>query len=196
MSFYIQDLGSNFHSLLGFQHGKGSSIKAIIPLSATFPLVIGLNFLFCNSIVKSKVSHTWIIFPQSWRSLPTKPVFERILTKGFCQYILNLMSKKKLVSFSLDWINGYFQSFIRLPPHDMNIFWPASLSKFLWRFWTEFSQSWNNLRKTLWSHENLRSLTDLSGANIGFHSNSRDWLFWVFMMSKINPLMNKSALFW
>ena len=32
--------------------------------------------------------------------------------------------------------------------------------------------------------------------SIGFHSNSRDWLFWVFMMSKINPLLNKSVLFW
>ena len=104
-------------------------------------------------------------------------------SKAFCQYILNLMSKKKLGSFN-DWINTYFQSFICLPPHDMhmNIFWPASLSKFLWRFRTEFSQSWNNLRKTLRSHENLWSLTDLSGANIGFHPNSRDWLFGVFMM--------------
>ena len=100
-------------------------------------------------------------------------------SKAFCQYILNLMSKKKLGSFN-DWINAYFQSFICLPPHDMNIFWPASLSKFPWHFWTEFSQSWNNLRKTLRSHENLWSLTDLSGANIGFHSNSGDWLFWVF----------------
>ena len=116
-------------------------------------------------------------------------------SKAFCQYILNLMSKKKLGSFN-DWITAYFQSFICLSPHDMNNLWPASLSKFPWRFWTEFSQSWNNLKKTLRSHENLWSLTDLSGANIGFHSNSRDWLFWVFMMSKINPLMNKSVLFW
>ena len=97
------------------------------------------------------------------------------------------MSKKKLGSFN-DWINAYFQSFICLLPHDMNIFWPPFLLKFPWRFWTEFSQSWNNLRKTLRSHENLWSLTDLSGANIGFHSNSRDWLFWVFMMSKINSV--------
>ena len=116
-------------------------------------------------------------------------------SKAFCQYMLDLLSKKKLGSFN-DWINAYFQSFIYLPPHDMNIFWPASLSKFPWCFWTEFSQFWNNLRKALRSHENLWSLTDLSGAKIGFHSNSRDWLFWVFMMSKINPLMNKSVLFW
>ena len=95
-------------------------------------------------------------------------------SKAFWQYILNLMSKKKLGSLN-GWINPYFQSFICLLPHDMNIFWPAFLSKFPWRFWTEFTQSWNNLRKTLRSHENLWSLTDLSGTNIGFHSNSRDW---------------------
>ena len=128
------------------------------------------------------------------RSLPTKPVFKRILTKAFCQYILNLMSKKKLGSFN-DWIYAYFQSFICLP-HDMNIFWPVSFVMFPWRCWTEFSQSRKDLRKTLRSHANIWSVTDLSGVNIGFYSNSRDWLFWMFMMSKINQLMNKSVLFW
>ena len=49
------------------------------------------------------------------RSLPTKPVFKRILTKAFCQYILNLMSKKKLGSFNDLIINTCFQSFICLP---------------------------------------------------------------------------------
>ena len=44
MSFFIQDLQLNFQSFLGFQHGSGSSIKATMPLSATLPLVIGLNF--------------------------------------------------------------------------------------------------------------------------------------------------------
>ena len=52
------------------------------------------------------------------------------------------------------------------------------------------------VKETLQSHEKLRSLIDLSGVNIGVHSNSRDWLFWMFMLSKINPLMNKSMLFW
>ena len=69
----------------------------------------------------------------------------------------------------------------------MKIFWPASFVKFPWHCWTEFSQSWKDLRKKLWSHENLPSLTDLSGPNIGFHSNSRDWLFGMFMISKIDP---------
>ena len=72
-------------------------------------------FLVSNSItVISKVSHTWIFFPWSWRSLPTKLVFERIVTRAFCQYILNPMSKKKLGSFN-NLINAYFQSFICLP---------------------------------------------------------------------------------
>ena len=116
-------------------------------------------------------------------------------SKALCQYILNLMSKKKLSSFN-DWINAYFQSFICSPRRNMNIFWPASRSKFPWHFWTQFRQSWNNLRKTLRSQENLCLLTDLGGANIGFHSNLRDWLFRVFMMSKISPLRNKRVLFW
>ena len=42
--FFVQDIQLNFHSFLGFQHGNGSSIKAIMPLSATLPLAIGLNF--------------------------------------------------------------------------------------------------------------------------------------------------------
>ena len=46
MSFFIQDLHLNFHSFLGFQHGSGSSVKAIMRLSATLPLAIGLK-CFC-----------------------------------------------------------------------------------------------------------------------------------------------------
>ena len=41
--FFIQDLHLNLHSFLGFQHGSGSSIKAIMPLSATLLLAIVLN---------------------------------------------------------------------------------------------------------------------------------------------------------
>ena len=40
---FIQDLHLNFHSFLGFRHGSGSSVKAIMPLSATLPLAIGLK---------------------------------------------------------------------------------------------------------------------------------------------------------
>ena len=65
MSFFIEDLHLHFIFFLGFQYGKGLSIKAIMPLSVILPLAIGLNFLVCNTIVISKVSHTWIIIPQS-----------------------------------------------------------------------------------------------------------------------------------
>ena len=68
-------------------------------------------------IVISKDNHTWIIVPWSYRSFPTKPVFERIVTRPFCQYILNRMSKKKLCSFN-NLINVYFQSFICLPRYE------------------------------------------------------------------------------
>ena len=68
-----------------------------------------------NIIVIPKVNLTWIIFPRSKRSLPTKPVFKRILIEAFCPYILNLMSKKKLGSFNPLITNTYFQSFICLP---------------------------------------------------------------------------------
>ena len=43
MSFFIQDLHLNFHSFLGFQHGSDSSVNAIMRLSATLPLAIGLK---------------------------------------------------------------------------------------------------------------------------------------------------------
>ena len=129
MSFFIQDLHLNFHSFLGFQHGSGRSVKAIMLLLS---LVIGWNVLVSNSIIViSKVNHTWIIFPQSQRSLPTKPIFERVLAKAFYQYILNLMSKKKLGSFN-DLIKVYFQpSYVC---HNVNIFWSASFLKFPWHF--------------------------------------------------------------
>ena len=72
-------------------------------------------FLVCNSIIIiSKVNHTWIIFPRFESFLPIKLVFERILTRAFCQYILNPISKKKLGNFN-DLINVYVQSFICLP---------------------------------------------------------------------------------
>ena len=145
-------------------------------LSATLPLAIGLNFFwFAMALLLYRRS---VILGLSFLD-PKHLCLPHQFSKPFCQYIFNLMSRFN------DWINAYFQSFLCLSPYHMNIFWSASLSKFPWRFWTEFSQSWNNLRKTLRSHENLWSLTDLSGGNIGIHSNSRDWLFWMFMMSKI-----------
>ena len=67
MSFFIQDLHLNFHSFLGFQHGSDSSVKAIMRLSATLPLAIGLKcFWFLIALLLyPKPTTLWIIFPQS-----------------------------------------------------------------------------------------------------------------------------------
>ena len=145
-----------------------------------------------NSItVISKVSRTWI-YSSILKIFAYQTSFrEVILTKAFCHYILNLMSKKKLGSFNywiIELLNFFILSYVC---HDMNIFWPVSFVKFPRRYWTEFNQSW----KTLLSHEIFQSLIDLNGANVGFRSNSRDWVFRIFMMSKINPLMSKNLLF-
>ena len=43
MSFFIQDLHLNFHSFLGSRRGSCSLVRAIMPLSATLPLAIGLK---------------------------------------------------------------------------------------------------------------------------------------------------------
>ena len=66
MSFFIQDLHLNFHSFLEFQNGNDSSVKAIMPLSATLTLAIRLKcFWFIIALLLyPKVSHYWIIFPQ------------------------------------------------------------------------------------------------------------------------------------
>ena len=64
MSFFIQDLHLNFHSFLEFQNGNDSSVKAIMPLSATLTLAIGLKcFWFLMAFVIPKDNHTWIMFP-------------------------------------------------------------------------------------------------------------------------------------
>ena len=64
MSFFIQDFRLNFHSSFAFQHRSGSSVKAIMPLSATLTLAIGLKcFWFLMAFVIPKDNHTWIIFP-------------------------------------------------------------------------------------------------------------------------------------
>ena len=86
-------------------------------LSATLPLAIGLKcFWFLIALLlypKSTMLGLSFLHPEDL--CITKLVFERILTKAFCQYILNLMSKKKLGSFNDLIINTCFQSFICLP---------------------------------------------------------------------------------
>ena len=78
---------------------------------------------------------------------------------------------------------------------EMNIFRRASFVKFSWHCCTEFTQSRKYFRKTLRNHGNLQSLTEVDGANIIFCSNSWEWVFPMFIMSKnTSPLMNKLFL--
>ena len=149
--------------------------------------------LLASNIIIVIFNNTWIIFPQSSKSLPTKSVFERILTKVLCQYILNRMSKKKLGSFN-DLIKAFFQSFICLLQYEhflVRIFCKVSLT-LLKRIQPILERLKENITKP-WQPSIIE---DLSGANIGIHSNSRNLLFWMFMISKINPLLNERVQFW
>ena len=99
------------------------------------------------------------------------------------------MLKKKLGSFN-DWINTYFQSFIYLLRYEH--FLVSIFCKVSWCCCTEFNQSWKDLRKTLWSHDKIRWLTDLNVPNIVFCSNSWDWVFRMSMfMSRKQSIINK-----
>ena len=59
-----------------------------------------------------------------------KPVFKRILTKVFCQYILNLISKKKLGGFNDLIISAYFQSFTCLQQYQYGHFLASAAASF------------------------------------------------------------------
>ena len=156
-----------------FQHGSGASFKAIIPLSVTLPLAIGLkNFGFLIALLSYAKS---VILGLSF--LDPKDL---CLKHSVCTYLTSCQTKNWVASM-IELTLIFNASYVC---HYKNIFWSASFVKFPWRCWTEISQSWKDLRKTLQSHENLRSLTDLNGANIGFCSISRDRLFWMFMMPK------------
>ena len=85
------------------------------------------------------------------------------------------MSKKKLGGFN-DLINTYFQSFICLLRYE-HFLAIQYLFKSLLGIAEQDPANLERLKETLRSHKNFRSLTDLSGANIGIHSNSKDWLF-------------------
>ena len=116
MSFFIQDLHLNFHTFLVFQHKSGSSVKTIMLLSATLPL-----FWFVIALLYQKSAIIGLSFLN-----PKDLCLPNQFSKTFYQYILNLMSKKKLGSFN-DWINAYFQSFICLPRYEH--FLPGIFSK-------------------------------------------------------------------
>ena len=151
-------------------------------LSATLPLAIGLKcFWFLIALFlypKSTILGLSFLDPKDL-CLPNQFLRGSWQKRSDSTYLTWLMPKKKLDSFN-DLINTYFQSFICLPQYEHFL---ASISAFPWHCWTEVSQSSKELRKILRSHENLQSLTDLSGTSIG-----------MFMMSKINLLMNKNML--
>ena len=52
-------------SFLVFQYGSGSSVKVIMPLSATISDWFEMFSISNSIIVIYKVNHTWIIFPRS-----------------------------------------------------------------------------------------------------------------------------------
>ena len=166
-----------------------------MPLSATLLLAIGLKcFWFLIALLLYPMSTILGLFFLDPKDLCLPNQFSRgSWQKRSVSTYLTWCQRRNWVASMIELTLIFNPSYVC---HDMNICWSASFEKFLWRCWTEFSQFWKDLRKTLRSHENLQSLTDLSGANIGLYSNSRDWLSWKFMMWKINPLMNKSVLFW
>ena len=130
-----------------------ANIGRYVIKSATLPLAIGLKFswFLISLLLYPKPAILGLSFFNP-KDLPTKPVFERIVTMTFCRYILNLMSKKELGSFN-DWIKAYFQSFIFLPWYKhflASIF--CKFSRVSWRCWTEISQPWKDWRKTLQSY--------------------------------------------
>ena len=125
MSFFIQDLHLSFDSFQGFQHGNGSSVKAIMPLSATLPVAIGLKcfwFLIALLLYQSQPCLDYLSSIQ--QIFAYQPSFRENLDKSFLTYILNLMSKKILGSFN--------EANPSYACHDMNIFWQASFVKFPW----------------------------------------------------------------
>ena len=125
--FFSSRFTFTFILFLGLQHGSASSLKAVMPLSATSPLAIGLKFLWFLIVLllypKSTILGLFFLDPKEI-CLPNQ--LSRGSWQKRCPYILNLISKKKLGSFN-DWINSYFQSFICLPRYEH--FLPGIFSK-------------------------------------------------------------------
>ena len=106
--------------------------------------------------------------------------------------LLNQFSRgslqKRSVSTYLTWRQrrNWVASMIQLTL----IFNPSYVCLLIWTFSGQYLSQSKDLRKTSQNHENIWSVADLSSVKIGFYSNSRDKLFWMFMMSKINPLIH------
>ena len=165
MSFFIQYLHLKFHSFIGFQHGSDSSVKVIMRL---LPLAIGLKCF-------------WYLIALLLHLKSAILVFKRILTKESCQYILNLMLKKKLGSFNDLIINTYFQSFICLPIYGLPWYW---YEHFLASIFCKLSLALLNRIQPILERLNgnitkpwkpsIIHRSNKGAANIGTHSNSRD----------------------
>ena len=131
MSFFIQDLHLTFHSLLGFQHGSGMSVKAILPLSAILPFVINLKcFWFLIALLLYQKSTILGLSFFNPKDLCLSTSFQRGSWQKHSVSTYVTYVKKKLGSFN-DLINDYFQSFIRLPQYEhflVSIFCKVSLA--------------------------------------------------------------------
>ena len=79
MSFFIQDLHLKFHSFLGFQHESGLSVKAILLLSATLVLAIGLNFFGLEYHYCYIESQSYLVYLSSILKI-SKQVFKNALS--------------------------------------------------------------------------------------------------------------------
>ena len=130
MSFFIQDLHLNFCSFLGcFQHGSGSSVKAIMP-----PLAIGLKiFWFLIAL---------LLYPKS--AIPILGL-SFLDPKDLClpnEFSRRSWQKRSLGTYLTwcqrrNWVASMTELTLIFNPscvcHDMNIFCPGSLVKFPWR---------------------------------------------------------------
>ena len=170
---FIQDLHLYFHSFLGFQHRSGLSVKAIMPLSTALSLAIGFKFFwFLIGLLLYSESTILALSFLNPKDICLLNQFSRgSWQKGSVSTLLTWCQRRNWVVWMIELMFAFNPSYVC---HEMNIFWLECFVKFPWHCWKKFSQSGKHLGKTSQSHGNLRSLTDLSGANSDIHSNSRD----------------------
>ena len=158
--FFIQDLHLNFHSFFGFQHGSIPSVQAIMWLLS---LAIGLKcFWFLVALLlypKSNIPELFFLDPRDL-CLPNQ------FSRGSWQKLsvstyLIWCQRRNWVASMIWWLTLIFDPSYVCHDIDINIIWPASFVKFHCHYWTEFSQSWKDVTKTLRCHGNLQLLTDL-----------------------------------
>ena len=136
--FFIQDLHLNFHSFLGFRHWNGSSVKAIMPLSATLTLAIGLEcFWFLIALLrypKSTILGLPFLDPKDLY-LPNQFSRESWQKHSVSTY-LSWCQRRNCVASMISLTLNFNSSYVC---HDMNIFLPATFVNFPWHSLTKFS---------------------------------------------------------